>query len=367
MKRVDRDFSVADFQHGARAAYEMIVMAYENGDLDTLRAHLSPEVFEPFAAAIEARKAKGYSVEASFAGVREVKLVEAHFDPASNEGDITMRFVGELTSVVRDPRGPDRRGRAGRAQAAEGRLDLHPRHVLGQPQLAPDRHRRLSAPRPRAPCPAGAAASRRRTAQLWEAVAATATPLHPPAAAAARRARAAAGRRAAAGPAAPSAPAGARRPSRRASRSTSPPTRRRRFDRAHPHMDRRRFEKLRRGRLDPEAGIDLHGMTSEHAHAALTGFIVDAHADGLRLVLVITGKGRPDERRDAAAPPRHPPPQPAALAGRAAAPRPHPAGRPRPPAPRRRRRLLRLPPPPADLNGNSGAVSSVRVREAGGN
>ena len=105
MKRVDRDFSVADFSHGARAAYEMIVMAYENGDLDTLRAHLSPEVFEPFAAAIEARKAKGYTVEASFAGVREVKLADARFDPVTNEGDITMRFVGELTSVVRDPEG----------------------------------------------------------------------------------------------------------------------------------------------------------------------------------------------------------------------------------------------------------------------
>ena len=105
MKRIDRTFSVADFSHGARSAYEMIVMAYENGDLDTLRQHLSPEVYEPFAAAIEARKAKGYTVEASFAGVREVKLAEAHFDPATHEGDITMRFVGELTSVVRDPEG----------------------------------------------------------------------------------------------------------------------------------------------------------------------------------------------------------------------------------------------------------------------
>jgi predicted lipid-binding transport protein (Tim44 family) len=105
MKRVDRDFTVAEFQHGARAAYEMIVMAYENGDLDLLRAHLSPEVYASFAAAIEARKAKGLTVEANFAGVREVKLVDAHFDAGSNEGDITMRFVGELTSVVRDPEG----------------------------------------------------------------------------------------------------------------------------------------------------------------------------------------------------------------------------------------------------------------------
>jgi predicted lipid-binding transport protein (Tim44 family) len=105
MKRVDHSFSVADFSHGARAAYEMIVMAYENGDLETLRKFLSEEVYGPFAEAIEARNAKGYAVEASFAGIREVKLVDAHFDPTSNEADITMRFVGELTSVVRDPEG----------------------------------------------------------------------------------------------------------------------------------------------------------------------------------------------------------------------------------------------------------------------
>ncbi len=105
MKRVDRDFSVSDFSHGSRQAYEMILMAYENGDLETLSQYLSPEVYQPFADAIEARRAKGYTVEANFAGVREVKLLDARFDPATNEGDITMRFKGELTSVVRDPEG----------------------------------------------------------------------------------------------------------------------------------------------------------------------------------------------------------------------------------------------------------------------
>jgi predicted lipid-binding transport protein (Tim44 family) len=105
MKAVDHEFSVAEFSHGARAAYEMIVMAYENGDLDTLRQFLAPEVYETFANAIEERKSKGYRVDASFAGIREVKLTDAHFDPATNEADITMRFVGELTSVVRDAEG----------------------------------------------------------------------------------------------------------------------------------------------------------------------------------------------------------------------------------------------------------------------
>jgi predicted lipid-binding transport protein (Tim44 family) len=105
MKRADRNFTVGDFTHGARAAYEMIVMAYENGDLDTLRKFLAPDVYEPFAAAIEARREKGLTVEASFAGVREVKLVDARYEPATHEADITMRFMGELSSVVRDPEG----------------------------------------------------------------------------------------------------------------------------------------------------------------------------------------------------------------------------------------------------------------------
>ncbi len=76
------------------------------------------------------------------------------------------------------------------------------------------------------------------------------------------------------------------------------------LDRAHPHMDRRRFDKLRRGRMEPEARLDLHGMTAERAHGALVAFILAAHASGLRLVLVITGKGREGER-DALAPHRH--------------------------------------------------------------
>lgn len=64
------------------------------------------------------------------------------------------------------------------------------------------------------------------------------------------------------------------------------------LDRAHPHMDRRRFDKLRRGRLDPEARIDLHGMTLAVAQPALTRFVLQAQGAGKRLVLVITGKGR---------------------------------------------------------------------------
>lgn len=61
-------------------------------------------------------------------------------------------------------------------------------------------------------------------------------------------------------------------------------------------MDRKRFARLKKGRLMPEARIDLHGMTTAQAHPALTRFILEAVAGERRLVLVITGKGkaRPD-------------------------------------------------------------------------
>ena len=51
---------------------------------------------------------------------------------------------------------------------------------------------------------------------------------------------------------------------------------------------------MSRGKLAPEARIDLHGMTLAVAKAELTGFILRAQAAGHRLVLVITGKGKGD-------------------------------------------------------------------------
>lgn len=57
-------------------------------------------------------------------------------------------------------------------------------------------------------------------------------------------------------------------------------------------MDHATHKKMKRGKLSPEGRIDLHGMTLDQAHPALIGFIQRAQAQGKRLVLVITGKGK---------------------------------------------------------------------------
>lgn len=58
------------------------------------------------------------------------------------------------------------------------------------------------------------------------------------------------------------------------------------------NMDAATHARMRRGKLAPEARIDLHGMTVAEAHAELIAFVLGSRARGLRLVLVITGKGK---------------------------------------------------------------------------
>ncbi|WP_170443837.1 Tim44/TimA family putative adaptor protein [Ruegeria arenilitoris] len=106
MKRVEPSFSVSEFLQGARGAYELIVMGFERGNLDEIQPFLSEEVFETFVSVVADREDKGLTIEAEFIGVREMGLVDAQFDKDSNRAEITVRFVGELTSVVRD-RGGD--------------------------------------------------------------------------------------------------------------------------------------------------------------------------------------------------------------------------------------------------------------------
>ncbi|WP_417718767.1 Smr/MutS family protein [Salipiger sp.] len=73
-----------------------------------------------------------------------------------------------------------------------------------------------------------------------------------------------------------------------------------RLKKAPLRMDAKVHGRLKRGKLAPEARIDLHGMTLDQAHPALMRFILSAHAKGLRLVLVITGKGSREEPYDPA-------------------------------------------------------------------
>ena len=57
-------------------------------------------------------------------------------------------------------------------------------------------------------------------------------------------------------------------------------------------MDKRNFQRLLKGKMDIDATLDLHGMTADQAKQHLTLFLRNAHKRHLRMILVITGKGR---------------------------------------------------------------------------
>ncbi len=57
-------------------------------------------------------------------------------------------------------------------------------------------------------------------------------------------------------------------------------------------VDRRTAERMKRGRMQVEARLDLHGLTQAEAHRALDAFVAASYEIGRRCVLIITGKGQ---------------------------------------------------------------------------
>lgn len=64
------------------------------------------------------------------------------------------------------------------------------------------------------------------------------------------------------------------------------------LENAPVQMDYKSFKKMKRGKSTPEATLDLHGMTVAQAHSALIHFLMTSYSRNMRLVLVITGKGK---------------------------------------------------------------------------
>lgn len=105
MKAADPSFGVMDFLNGAKSAYEMILMAFERGDLSDVRPFLSEPVAAAFQSVIDARAANGQTVQAQYIGTRETSLAGAEYDPATGMGEVSVRFVGELIAATRDAQG----------------------------------------------------------------------------------------------------------------------------------------------------------------------------------------------------------------------------------------------------------------------
>jgi predicted lipid-binding transport protein (Tim44 family) len=99
----DTSFDPRHFLSGARSAYEMIVLAFANGDRRALRDLLSSEVYDSFDAVIKDREKHEQKTETRFVSVDKAELVGA--DLRERVAQLTVRFVSQMISVTRDKAG----------------------------------------------------------------------------------------------------------------------------------------------------------------------------------------------------------------------------------------------------------------------
>lgn len=101
----DPAFDIKDFLEGAKSAYEMLLNAFEEGDVQTLRTYVSQDVYAGFEEAIKERETKGHTIDSKFIGVRDAQITGVEYDEKLLMADIRIRFVGERTRAVRDATG----------------------------------------------------------------------------------------------------------------------------------------------------------------------------------------------------------------------------------------------------------------------
>ena len=103
IKDADAGFDPKTFIDGAKMAYEMIVMAYADGDRKTLKNLLSREVYDGFVSAIGEREQRSEKIQSSFVGIDKADIVSAEMK--GSEAHVTLRIVSELISATRDKAG----------------------------------------------------------------------------------------------------------------------------------------------------------------------------------------------------------------------------------------------------------------------
>lgn len=101
--RTEKSFSPAMFIDGAKSAYEMIVMAFANGDKPALKNLLGSDVYESFAKAIDQRIAAGHVTQTTFVSIDKAQFEDVNV--RANQAQITIQFSSKLITVTKDQSG----------------------------------------------------------------------------------------------------------------------------------------------------------------------------------------------------------------------------------------------------------------------
>lgn len=96
-------FEPRTFLTGAKAAFEMIINAYNQGDADTLRMLLSKDLYKRFDEDMQERKESGRREETTLVAIKDAEITEVELK--GSHASITTRFISEQIHLVRDGEG----------------------------------------------------------------------------------------------------------------------------------------------------------------------------------------------------------------------------------------------------------------------
>lgn len=103
MRAVDSEFSVDEFLSGAKAAYEMVIEAYNDGDDETLKMLLADPIYKEFVGARKANTDAGRMAHTTLVAIMKAEVTDAKL--RGNKATITVDFHSEQIPVVRDKDG----------------------------------------------------------------------------------------------------------------------------------------------------------------------------------------------------------------------------------------------------------------------
>ena len=99
----DPSFDVARFLEGAGSAYRMILESFWKGNLDGIKPHVAPHVFESFSAAVDERAKEGHTLDNRLVAIEPPVITDAAVE--NGAAIITVRFEADIAAVTRNAEG----------------------------------------------------------------------------------------------------------------------------------------------------------------------------------------------------------------------------------------------------------------------
>lgn len=103
VRRADPSFKDDEFMQGAASAFSLVLQAFADGDLATLRRLLAFELYEEFANSIHTRNKDGDQLTITVHAIDDVQLTDATVK--DNIASVTVKFVSQQSRVVKDNSG----------------------------------------------------------------------------------------------------------------------------------------------------------------------------------------------------------------------------------------------------------------------